>query len=125
MNHLEFGAEGERIAAGYIERMGWRVLGRNIRIGRGELDITAMDGDELVIVEVRTRRLGMLLPAEMSVGPQKLRKTISTARKYIQKISYEGNWRIDIVAVTENRDGSRKVELYSNVTMGMEGGFMG
>ncbi|MDR3254643.1 MAG: YraN family protein [Synergistaceae bacterium] len=125
MNHLEFGAEGESIAARYLEDLGWHILDRNIRVGRDELDISAMDGDELVIIEVRTRSIGVLLPAEMSVGPQKLRKIIRAARKYVEKISYRGNWRIDVVAVTENKDSNREVELFSNVTMGMEGGFMG
>lgn len=125
MSSQEFGVEGERIAASYLERRGWRILGRNVQIGRGELDITAMDGDELVIVEVRARRVGVLLPAEMSVGPQKLRILIRTARKYVQKISYEGNWRIDVVALTEDRSGNREIELFSDITMGMGGGFMG
>jgi putative endonuclease len=122
---LEFGARGERVASRYLERLGWRILGANIKIGQGELDIAAMDGEDLVIVEVRTRRVGKLMPAETSVGPQKLRKTIRAARKYVQKISYEGNWRIDVVAVTEDETGNCEVELFSDVTMGMEGGFMG
>jgi putative endonuclease len=116
---------GETIASRYLESMGWRILGRNIRIGRGELDIAAMDGDELVIVEVRARRIGRLLPAEMSVGPQKIRKIIRTARKYVEKISYEGNWRIDVIAVTEDESGNREIELYSDVTTGIGGGFLG
>lgn len=120
MNHLEFGAQGERIAAEFLERKGWRIKGRNVRIGSGELDIIAVDGDELVVVEVRARRIGKLLPAEMSVGPQKLRKLIKTAKKYVARINYDGNWRIDVVAVTENAAGETNVELFSDVTMGME-----
>ncbi len=124
MNHLEFGAEGERIAAAYLAEKGWRILGRNVRAGNGELDIVATDGDELVIVEVRTRAVGQMLPPELTVGPQKIRKLIRAARRYIGKISYDGNWRIDVVAITEDREG-RRIELFSDVTMGMEGGFMG
>lgn len=125
MNHLEFGAEGERIAADYLARRGWRILGRNIRAGGGELDIVAMDGDELVAVEVRARRVGRVLPPEMTVGPRKIRKIARAARSYIGGISYEGNWRIDVVAITVDERGERSVELFSDVTMGMEGGFMG
>ena len=125
MNHLEFGAEGERIAADFVARKGWRILGRNIKAGNGELDIVAMDGDELVIVEVRARTVGRVLPPEMSVGPQKIRKLIRAARHYIKKVSYEGNWRIDVLAITVDDRGERRVELFSDVTMGMEGGFMG
>lgn len=121
MNHLEFGADGERFAAKYLEGRGWRILGRNVRIGGGELDIVAIDRDELVVVEVRARRVGKILPPEASVGPRKLRKVIRTAKKYVEKISYDGNWRIDVVAVTEDGGGRFRVELFSDVTAGMEG----
>jgi putative endonuclease len=113
------------IAARYVERLGWRILGRNIRIGKGELDIAAMDGCELVIVEVRARCLGKLMPAETSVGPMKLRTLIKTARKYVKKISYDGNWRIDVLAITEDEDGNLGIELFKDATMGMSGSFMG
>lgn len=123
MNHLDFGAEGERLAAKFLAERGWRIVGRNVAIGRGELDIIAVDGEELVIVEVRTRRIGSLLPPEMTVGPRKIRNLIKTARKYVERASYEGNWRIDVVAVTEDGDGRRSVELFSDVTVGMEDWF--
>ena len=125
MNHLDFGAEGERIAAEYLAKKGWRILGRNITIGRGELDLVAMDGDELVVVEVRARKIGILLPAEFSVGPQKLKKLVRAGRSYVERSRYEGNWRIDVVAVTVDEAGRRSIELFSDVTAGMEGGFMG
>ena len=125
MNHLDFGAEGERIAAEYLTKKGWRILDRNATIGRGELDIVAMDGNELVVVEVRTRRIGKLTPPELSVGPHKLRNLIKTGRRYVDRARFDGNWRIDVVAVTEDEKGRKTVELFSDVTAGMEGGFMG
>jgi putative endonuclease len=122
---MEFGVRGERIAAGYLERRGWRILEKNIRVGQGELDIIAMDGDELVVVEVRARRVGKLLPAAMSVGPRKFRRLIKAARKYVQKISFDGNWRIDVLAVTEDETGDLRIELFNDVTAGLSGDFMG
>ena len=125
MNHLELGAVGERIAAEYIKNMGWRITGRNIRAGRGELDIVAIDGDELVIVEVRTRRIGKISPSETTVGPNKLKSILKAARIYVERIlSYEGNWRIDIAAVTVDENGAYRVEMFSDITMGMKGGYM-
>jgi putative endonuclease len=124
VNHLEFGAAGERLAEKFITGLGWRILGRNIRVGQGELDIIAMDGDELVVVEVRSRKIGKLSPSETTVGPQKLKKILKTSRKYIELISYGGNWRIDIAAVTVNEAGVPSIELFSDVTFGMEGGYM-
>jgi putative endonuclease len=124
LNHLEFGASGEEMAASYLERMGWRILGRNIRVGRGELDIIAADGGELVIVEVRTRRIGAISPSETTVGPKKIKSLLKTARRYVDSIAYNGNWRIDIAAVTVTSRGEWCVEIFSDVTQGMEGGYM-
>ena len=54
--HLELGRRAEDRAEAYIRRSpGWKVLERNLVNPYGELDIVAMDGSELVIVEVRCR----------------------------------------------------------------------
>jgi putative endonuclease len=113
------------MAASYLRRAGWKILGRNVRIGRGELDIIAEDGGELVIVEVRTRRIGAISPSETTVGPKKIKSLIKTARHYVDSIAYGGNWRIDIAAVTVTRRGEWRVEIFEDVTRGMEGGYMG
>lgn len=123
MNHIEFGAKGEALAMNYVKRLGWRILGRNIRMGRDELDITAMDGEELVVVEVRTRKIGVLAPPELTVGPRKMRSLLRASRKYVDRIAFEGNWRIDIVAVTESRDGEIEVTLFRDVGTDMDGDF--
>lgn len=50
------GAQGEEIAARYLEHRGYRLLARNWRDGRrGELDLIARDGGSIVAVEVKTR----------------------------------------------------------------------
>ncbi len=52
------GAAAERLAARRVEKAGWTVLGRNVRVGRGELDLVAVDPGPppmLVVVEVRWR----------------------------------------------------------------------
>jgi putative endonuclease len=52
------GRRGERAAAGWLKRRGYRILQRNCRVGRYEADLVAVDPDgrTLVIVEVKTRR---------------------------------------------------------------------
>ena len=53
--HLELGRHAEERAEAHIRSLGWKVLGRNLVNPYGELDIVAMDGGELVVVEVRCR----------------------------------------------------------------------
>jgi len=50
------GQAGEERAARYLERRGFKILGRNIRLGRGELDIIACSEELLLFVEVKTHK---------------------------------------------------------------------
>ncbi len=50
------GQTGEWVAADFLEDRGIRVIDSNWRCSSGEIDIVALDGTELVIVEVKTRR---------------------------------------------------------------------
>ncbi len=70
------GRRGEDQATGRLTAAGWRILGRNVRIGRAELDIVAVDPGpppELVIVEVRFRSRRDFGLAEETVSWQKRR----------------------------------------------------
>ncbi len=50
------GQAGEERAARFLKRKGFKILGRNIRLGRGELDIVACNHDLLLFVEVKTHK---------------------------------------------------------------------
>ncbi len=54
-NHA-LGALGERLACEHLERLGFRVLARNVRTRGGEIDAIAFDGRTLVFAEVKTQR---------------------------------------------------------------------
>lgn len=68
------GDEAEGLVAARLERLGWTILGRNVRAGRGELDLVAVDPGpprELVIVEVRRRSSRAFGLAEETVAFRK------------------------------------------------------
>jgi putative endonuclease len=90
---------GERIAAHRLEQAGMRVVARNVRTRGGEIDLIAEDGDDLVFVEVRTRRAVFGLAAE-SLKPAKLRRMWQCAMDHCESegIAPE-RARIDVVAI--------------------------
>jgi len=51
----EIGNYGERVAAAFVRRQGYRVLTRNYASEHGEIDLVCRDKDTLVFVEVRSR----------------------------------------------------------------------
>lgn len=112
----ELGDFGERVAAHRLESLGMRIIGRNVRVSRIEIDLIAEDADEVVFVEVRTRRGAAGLAAE-SVTPSKLRRMWESALGYCEAnaIPLE-RARIDVVAVDlDAKGGARSVEHFRGV----------
>ena len=95
------GRAGEDAAEKLLRGIGWRILERNWRRGRYELDLVCEDGDELVFVEVRTRAEGGLVSPAESVTPAKQRSLIRAARAYLAaRQAWERGCRFDVVCVT-------------------------
>nr|WP_321500131.1 YraN family protein [uncultured Dethiosulfovibrio sp.] len=115
--HLKKGVQGEELACDYISSLRWTILARNVRFKRGELDIIAKDGDELVVVEVRYRSVGLVMPPEASVGPVKLRKLVLAGSAYVDRIGWDGFWRIDLIAITD-LNGKLSLEHLRDITGG-------
>jgi putative endonuclease len=95
------GSRGETEAEKYLAARGFRILRRGLRSRRGELDLVALDGRQVVFVEVKTR-LDHLAghPAE-AVGPEKQRKISLLALEFLKKHGLlEHPARFDVVAIT-------------------------
>lgn len=102
----KLGTQGEAIAAAHLESHGMRIVDRNIRSRYGEVDLVAQDGDTLVFVEVKARRNGAFGIPEESVTERKRERLAKTAQIYLQQRKIEQSaWRIDVVAITLQRDG--------------------
>lgn len=100
MERVELGARGEAAAAAYLERAGMQIIDRNWRDGRGELDIVALDGDDLVVCEVKTRGSDSRGTAEDAVSPAKQRRLARLARAYISGAGLaDCNVRFDVVTI--------------------------
>lgn len=112
----QLGDFGERVAAHRLESMGMRIVGRNVRVGRIEVDLIAEDGDDLVFVEVRTRRGEAGLAAE-SLGPDKLRRMWQGAIGYCEREVVDPvRVRIDVVAVDlDGRGAARSIEHFRGI----------
>ncbi len=99
---------GESIVADYLEKKGYKILERNFRSKRNEIDVIAEDGDFIVFVEVKTtssdKAESFKLPSE-AVDKNKKERIIECARDYIMKrrCSYNG-YRFDVIEVYLNRD---------------------
>ena len=79
----QFGRAAEEVAARYLTRSGWLLLGRNVRVGRGELDIIARRGGVLAFVEVKARRSARCGAPEDAVSWHKRRQVARLAELWL------------------------------------------
>jgi putative endonuclease len=94
------GAEGENIAARYLAGKGYRIIARNYRFRRNEIDIIAADGQVLCFTEVKTRAsLEKGYPAE-AVTLRKQKEIARAASGYLAKLaSPSPDCRFDVIAI--------------------------
>ncbi|MBO3087560.1 YraN family protein [Cellulomonas dongxiuzhuiae] len=105
------GRYGEDVATAFVTQAGWTVLARNWRCAEGELDIVALDGDEVVAIEVKTRRSAAYgHPAEAVTHRKLARLRRLTARWLSEHDVRAGSVRVDVIAVLVQRQGAARVE---------------
>lgn len=95
----EIGELGERLARNYLLKLGYKILDSNWYYGHLELDIVAQDGDELVIVEVKSRSgIRYEHPSE-AVTNGKIKRIVEAADGYIQEKDIDLETRFDVITV--------------------------
>lgn len=98
------GAAAEHLALRYLEACGLQLVTRNFRCRGGELDLIMRDGEQLVFVEVRSRRYSHFgTPAE-SVTRAKQQKLLRAAAFYLQRQELDLPCRFDVVAILPSAD---------------------
>lgn len=96
---------GEDMAEKFLKERGYRILDRNWRLGHRDLDLVAVDADELVIVEVKTRQSGDFLAPELAVNKTKIRNLRIAADAYIRQKQIDMPARFDIITITGSPEG--------------------
>ena len=84
MKRREFGTMGEDLAVEFLKKYGYQIVCRNFYCRFGEVDIIATDtGDQLIFLEVKTRRGNAFGPPETSVDWRKQRKIRHAAMYFL------------------------------------------
>lgn len=97
--HNETGTRGERIAEEYLANKGFTILHRNWRNARKEIDLIALDGKELVFVEIKTRGgLAFGFPEE-AVTIAKQAHLRAGANAYLEQHPQYATARFDVISI--------------------------
>lgn len=93
----ELGRLGEEAAVELLRKAGYVVVGRNIRLPGGEIDIVCLDGDVVVFVEVKSRSNAVYGTALGAVDARKRAKLRALAADYLQVVGPGRRARFDVV----------------------------
>jgi putative endonuclease len=105
MDRYELGLKGEDVAAKFLRAKKWRLLARRYRAGKAELDLVALDGDEVVFVEVKTRATSAYGFGEEAVTRAKARELVVGAQRFLAAQGWEARpWRIDVIVLELGAD---------------------
>ena len=104
-DRLTLGRQGEDAAALFLQRMGMKIVERNLSTKVGEIDLVVRDPKILAFVEVKTRRgTAFGSPAE-AVGARKQRQIIRAAKWYLNDSPHKGlQPRFDVIAIIVHGD---------------------
>ena len=97
--HIKFGNSGEELANTYLLSKNYKVVRRNYRWLKAEIDLICKNEDELVFVEVKTRRSSHFGPPHRAVSKQKQKRIIRAANNYIHECRIDMSARFDIISI--------------------------
>lgn len=97
--HNELGRQGEELAVQYLTEKGYEIVERNWRNRHKEIDIIAKDGQDLVIVEVKTRQTDEYGNPDIAVTRQKQKRLIYAANGYLFRNNLDVETRFDIISI--------------------------
>lgn len=98
-NHNKLGVKGEQIALDYLRKKGHQIIEANWRAHKYEIDIISIDKDEVVFVEVKTRKTNFFGNPEEAVTLKKQEHLINGADFYINQNEIDLESRFDVIAI--------------------------
>ena len=119
------GDDGERLATMRLEALGWRIIARNVRVSRAEVDVLAVDPADpptLVLVEVRRRNRRDFGLAEETVDYRKRAALRRAAGELAYRCALPDGRplpalpiRVDLIAIDRRPDGSPSLRHHRGI----------
>ncbi|MDX1446259.1 YraN family protein [Lishizhenia sp.] len=108
MNQI-LGKIGEDLAVEYLLNKGYKLIDRNYRFGRNEVDIIVADENQIIFVEVKTRNNNNIGEPYQAVTRKKQRQIIKVAHNFIVENEVELEARLDVISIVLNQK-EKKIE---------------
>ncbi len=101
--HNELGKKGEQIAIEHLLKKGYKIIEKNYRYLKAEVDIIALKKDVLVAIEVKTRTSDYFGNPQDFINPKKIKLLVSAIDYYVINKCLDVEVRFDIIAIISNK----------------------
>ncbi|EAR13434.1 hypothetical protein PI23P_03032 [Polaribacter irgensii 23-P] len=109
--HNELGKKGEQLACDFLIKKGYKILEKNYRYLKAEVDCIAQKGNILVVVEVKTRSSRYFGDPQDAVNPKKIMHLLSAVDHYILEKDLDVEVRFDIIAIVHQKNKTKMEHL--------------
>jgi putative endonuclease len=101
--HNELGKEGEKLAINFLIKNNYKILEKNYRYLKAEVDIIAQKENILVAIEVKTRSSDYFGNPQDSITPKKIKLLVSAIDYYVVQRDLDVEVRFDIIAIIHHK----------------------
>lgn len=108
--HNDLGKRAEELAAEFLLKNGYKILARNFRFQKAEIDIISEKDDVIIICEVKARSTDVFNLPQESVNKKKIRLLVSAADHYLKEFDINKEVRFDIISVLPDEKGNLIIE---------------
>ena len=102
-DHNELGKKGEQLAIAFLIKNEYKILEKNYRFQKAEVDIIAQKKDVLAVVEVKTRSTTYFGNPQDFVNPKKIKLLLSAIDNYVVEKDLDVEVRFDIIAIIHHK----------------------
>ncbi len=108
--HNDFGKKAEDLAVDYLKKNGYKILARNFRFQKAEIDIIAEKDSFIIVAEVKARSTDVFMLPQEAVTKTKIRLIVSAANHYLEEFNRNEEVRFDIISVLPDEKGNLVIE---------------
>ncbi len=105
--HNDLGKKGEEMAVLFLQKHGYKILERNWRFKKAEVDVIAQKKEVLAVIEVKTRSSNYFGNPQDFVNQKKIQLLVEAINEYVISKDLDVEVRFDIVAIVQNKNTTK------------------
>jgi len=112
--HNDLGKKAEDLAAEFLLKNGYKILARNFRFQKAEIDIISEKDNFIVVCEVKARSTDIFNLPQEAVNKRKIKLLVTATDHYLQESNINKEVRFDIISVLPDEKGNLNLEHIVN-----------